>query len=98
MKPTGRPAGDKQPESIDFVLKRELDQGEQQIHRQQREIELLRQEVERLRKELEAALRASKRQAAPFARCTKTQPETPRPQTGPALRPAGVPSHSRAGG
>src|SRR5450631_178484 len=68
MKPTGRPAGNKQPESIDFVPKRVLDQAEQQIHRQQREIERLKQEVERLRKELEAALRASRRQAAPHSR------------------------------
>src|SRR5450631_2781655 len=59
MKPSVRPAGDMQPESIDFVPKRVLDQAEQQIHRQQRE-------VERLRKELEAALRASRRQAAPI--------------------------------
>jgi transposase len=57
-----------QPESIDFVPKRVLDQAEQQIHRQQREIERLKQEVERLRKELEAALRASRRQAAPHSR------------------------------
>src|SRR5450631_3155230 len=68
MKPTGRPAGNKQPESIDFVPKRVLDQAEQQIHRQQREFERLKQEVERLRKELEAALRASRRQAAPHSR------------------------------
>jgi transposase len=68
MKPTGRPAGNKQPDTVDFVPKRELDQAEQQIHRQQREIERLKQEVERLRKELEAALRASKRQAAPHSR------------------------------
>ena len=68
MKPSVRPAGDMQPESIDFVPKRVLDQAEQQIHRQQREIERLKQEVERLRKELEAALRASRRQAAPHSR------------------------------
>jgi transposase len=68
MKPSVRRAGDMQPESIDFVPKRVLDQAEQQIHRQQREIERLKQEVERLRKELEAALRASRRQAAPHSR------------------------------
>jgi transposase len=78
MKPTGRRAGDKQPESVDFVPKRELDQAERQIHRQQREIERLKQEVERLRKELEAALRASKRQAAPHSRgVPKRNPKRP---------------------
>ena len=50
----------------------------QQIHRQQREIERLKQEVERLRKELEAALRASKRQAAPHSRGEpKSNPRRP---------------------
>jgi len=78
MRPTGRPAGKKEPEAVDFVPKRELDQAEQQIHRQQREIERLKQEVERLRKELEAALRASKRQAAPHSRGTpKRNPKRP---------------------
>ena len=78
MKPTGRPAGNKQTDTVDFVPKRELDQAEQQIHRQQREIERLQQEVERLRKELEAALRASKRQAAPHSRgAPKRNPKRP---------------------
>jgi transposase len=78
MKPKGRPAGNQQPDAVDFVPKRELDQAEQQIHRQQREIERLKQEVERLCKELEAALRASKRQAAPHSRGTpKRNPQRP---------------------
>jgi transposase len=78
MKPTGRPAGNKQPDTVDFVPKQELDQAEQRIHRQQREIERLKQEVERLRKELEAALRASKRQAAPHSRgALKRNPKRP---------------------
>jgi len=78
MKPTGRSAGNKQRDTVDFVPKRELDQAEQQIHRQQREIERLKQEVERLRKELEAALRASKRQAAPHSRgAPKRNPQRP---------------------
>src|SRR5229473_2171436 len=78
MKPTGRPTGSKQPETVAFVPKRELDQAEQQIHRQQREIERLKQEVERLRKELEAALRASKRQAALHSRgAPKRNPKRP---------------------
>jgi transposase len=78
MKPTGRPAGDRQRDSIDFVPKRELDRAEQQIHRQQREIERLRAEVERLRQALEVALRASKRQAAPHSRgAPKPNPKRP---------------------
>jgi transposase len=84
MRPTSRrPAGNQQPESIDSVRKRELDQAEQQIHRQRRQIERLKQEVERLRKELEAALRASKRQAAPHSRGTpKRNPQRPGRKTG----------------
>jgi transposase len=83
MKPRGRPAGDKPPESIDFVPKRELDQAERQIQRQQREIERLKQEVERLRKELEAALRASRRQAAPHSRgAAKRNPKRPGRKSG----------------
>jgi len=78
MRPTGQPAGDKQPESIDFVPKRELDRAEQRIEEQRHEIERLQQEVERLRKELEAALRASKRQAAPHSRgAPKANPKRP---------------------
>jgi transposase len=78
MKPTGQPAGNKQPGAVDFVPKRKLDQAEQQIHRQQREIERLQQEVARLRKELQAALRASKRQAAPHSRgAPKRNPKRP---------------------
>jgi transposase len=83
MKPRGRPADDKPPESIDFVPKRELDQAEQQIQRQQREIERLKQEVERLRKELEAALRAGRRQAAPHSRgAPKRNPGRPGRRSG----------------
>ena len=66
-------------EAIEFVPRKELDQAEreierlqkengrlkQQSERLQRESERLKQESERLRRELEAALRASKRQAAP---------------------------------
>jgi transposase len=79
MRTTGQPAGDnQQSESIDFVPKRELDRAEQRIEEQRREIERLQQEVERLRKELEAALRASKRQAAPHSRGTpKANPRRP---------------------
>ena len=78
MRPSDRPARDSQPESIDFVPKRELDEAAQQIQRQQREIQRLKQEVERLRKELEAALRASRRQAAPHSRgAPKRNPQRP---------------------
>jgi transposase len=68
MKPVGQPAGDRQSESIEFVPKHELDLAQQEINRLRKENEHLKQETERLRRELEAALRASKRQAAPHSR------------------------------
>src|SRR5487761_875035 len=68
MKPVGRPAVDRQPESIEYVPKRDLDRAQQEIDRLGKENERLQQETERLRRELEAALRASKRQAAPHWR------------------------------
>ncbi|HEY6273390.1 MAG TPA: hypothetical protein VIX19_15530 [Terriglobales bacterium] len=74
MKPSGRRAADR-AESIDFVPKRDLDQAQQdnphlrkQNERLRRETQRLKQETEHLRRELEAALRASKRQAAPHSR------------------------------
>ena len=80
MKPVGRPAVDQQPESIEYVPKRDLDRAQQEIDRLRKENERLQQETERLRRELEAALRASKRQAAPsFAGQPKSQPEAARP-------------------
>ena len=78
MKPVGRPAADKPPESIEFVPKRELDRAQQENENLRKEIERLKQETERLRRELEAALRASKRQAAPHSRGTpKANPQRP---------------------
>ena len=78
MKPIGRPAGDRQPESIEFVPKRELDRAQQEIGRLRKENDHLKQETERLRRELEAALRASKRQAAPHSRGSpKANPKRP---------------------
>src|SRR5512142_7961 len=78
MKPVGRPAADQQPESIEFVPKRDLDRAQREIDRLGRENERLKQETERLRRELEAALRASKRQAAPHSRGTpKANPRRP---------------------
>src|ERR1700722_9671767 len=69
MRPVGRPAADKQPETIEFVPKRDLDRAKQENER-------LRKEIERLKQE--AALRASKRQAAPHSRGTsKTNPQRP---------------------
>src|ERR1700722_17075057 len=70
MRPVGRFAADKQPESIEFVPKQELDRAQLENERLRKEIERLKQETERLRRELEAALRASKRQAAPHSRGT----------------------------
>jgi transposase len=79
MRPVSGPCADKQPESIEFVPKRELDRAQQENERLQkenerlkRETERLKQETERLRRELEAALRASKRQAAPHSRGNPT--------------------------
>lgn len=78
MKPVGRPTADEPPESIEFVPKRELDRAQQENERLHKEIDRLKQETERLRRELEAALRASKRQAAPHARGTpKSNPKRP---------------------
>src|SRR5215831_7040883 len=78
MRPVGRPAANKQPESIEFVPKRDLDRAKQENERLRKEIERLKQETERLRRELEAALRASKRQAAPHSRgASKANPQRP---------------------
>lgn len=78
MKPIGRPTSDQQSESIEFVPKRELDRAQQENERLRKENERLRQETERLRRELEAALRASKRQAAPHSRGNpKADPQRP---------------------
>lgn len=78
MKGFSRAERSEPSEVIELVPKHELDSAEQQIARQQREIERLQQEIERLHKELEAALRASKRQAAPHSRGEpKTNPKRP---------------------
>jgi transposase len=78
MRPVGRPVVDSQPESIEFVPKRDLDRAQQENERLRKEIERLKQETERLRRELEAAWRASKRQAAPHSRGTpKANPQRP---------------------
>src|SRR5712671_2825128 len=78
MKPLGQRAGDRQPESIEFVPKRELDRVQKENERLRRETERLKQETERLRRELDAALRASKRQAAPHSRGTpQANPKRP---------------------
>jgi transposase len=83
MKPTGRPARNPRPESIEFVPKRELDRAQQENDRLRREIERWKQETERLRRELEAALRATKRQAAPHSRGRpKANPERPGRKSG----------------
>jgi transposase len=78
MKPARQPSGDQQPTSIEFVPKHELDRAQREIDRLQKENDRLQQETERLRRELEAALRASKRQAAPHSRGTpKANPQRP---------------------
>jgi transposase len=85
MKPIVRPTAEEPRESIEFVPKRELDWAQQenerlrkQSERLQKENERLKKEAERLRRELEAALRASKRQAAPHSRGNpKANPQRP---------------------
>ena len=85
MKPIVRPTAEEPTESIEFVPKRELDRAQQenerlrkQSERLQKENERLKKEAERLRRELEAALRASKRQAAPHSRGNpKANPQRP---------------------
>ena len=80
-----------QPDVLEFVRKQELDRKQQQIEQQQgkieqqqREIDRLKQENERLHKELEAALRSSKRQAAPHSRGEpKAHPKRPGRKPGP---------------
>lgn len=85
MKPIVHSTGGEPTESIEFVPKRELDRAQQdnerlrkQSERLQKENERLKKEAERLRRELEAALRASKRQAAPHSRGKpKANPQRP---------------------
>jgi transposase len=85
MKASGRPKRSDHSESIEYVPKRELDRAEQEIerlrqenNRLKQESDRLKQESERLRRELDAALRASKRQAAPHSRGEpKSNPKRP---------------------
>lgn len=65
-------------------LKRDLERRDRKIAKQDREIAELRHEVQRLKKALEAALRAGKRQAGPFAKGEpKKTPKTPGRKPGP---------------
>ena len=78
MKASGRPERSDQPESIEFVPKRELERAQQENEKLRKEIDWLKRESERLRRELESALRASKRQAAPHSRGeAKSNPKRP---------------------
>src|SRR5260370_21685346 len=78
MKASGRPERSDQPESIEFVPKRELERAQQENEKLRKEIDWLKRESERLRRELESALRASKRQAAPQSRGeAKSNPKRP---------------------
>ncbi len=78
MKPVDRLAADQQSEGIEFVPKRDWDRAQQEIDRLGKENERLKEETERLRRALEAALRASKRQAAPHSRGNpKSNPRRP---------------------
>ena len=105
MRPEGT-AGAKPPETVEFVPKRELERVQQENdslreenERLKRQAERLQQETDRLRRELEAALRASKRQAAPHSRGNPAaDPEAAGPESGPRLRPARVPRQAGARG
>jgi len=78
-------------------LQQEREQLQQECDRWQRERERLQREIERLRRALEAALRAGKRQAAPYSRGTPlANPKRPGRKPGrsygqQACRP--IPSH-----
>jgi transposase len=85
MRTSGGRKASEPSEAIEFVPRKELDRAEREIGRLQKENERLKQErerlkqeSERLRRELEAALRASKRQAAPHSR-GKLKPDPRRP-------------------
>src|SRR5277367_4256374 len=97
MRASDRQKASEPSEVIDFIPRKELDRAEreierlqkenerlkQQSERLQRETERLKQETERLRRELEAALRASKRQAAPHSRGKpKANPKRPGRKSG----------------
>ena len=74
----GQPRPKDLSKTIDFVPKRELDQAQEEVERLYKENDRLKREVERLRKQLDAALRAAKRQAAPFSRGEpKASPKRP---------------------
>ena len=78
MKASGQSTPSEHSESIEFVPKRELDRAQQEIERLRKEVDRLKQESDRLRRELDAALRASKRQAAPHSRGElKSNPKRP---------------------
>jgi transposase len=78
MRASGGRNASEPSEFVEFVPRRELDRAEREIERLQKENERLKQESERLRRELEAALRASKRQAAPHSRGKpKSNPKRP---------------------
>ena len=78
MKASDRPARNDRSETVEFVPKRELDRVQQENDRLRKQNQRLKQETERLRRELEAALRASKRQAAPHSRGNpKAKPKRP---------------------
>src|SRR3984893_4095128 len=83
MKPTGGPAGKLHTESIKNHQQRGQSEAEKERDRLRTEIEHLKQERERLRRELEAALRATKRQAAPHSRGRrKANPKRPGRKSG----------------
>src|ERR1035438_8325452 len=90
MKPTGRAAGDKEPESIDFVPKRELDQAADPSTAAG---DRATQTGSRASAQGIGGSATSQQAAggAALPRRTKIHPAAARPQAGSPLRSAGVP-------
>jgi len=73
-----------QVERENRLLRQQLQRALEENERLKREHARLRQEIERLRRQLEEALRAAKRQAAPFSRGQpKPNPKPPGRKAGP---------------
>ena len=68
-------------------LRNEIEQLRREKEQLERERDRLREQNEKLKKQLDQALRANKRQAAPFSRGQRNpKPKAARPKGGPGLR------------
>ena len=70
-------------------LRERADRAERERDRLQRENERLRQQIDHLKRQLDDARRAGFRQAAPFAKPLRPNPERPGRRAGPAYGPKG---------